>query len=288
MDVYRYIHMNKILFVFFLLGLVSFMPSVSLEGQSYTMSAEEKELNLLFGRMQKAPDDQTKRQINDTIVMKFGEILSRPESFGIKFDSLRYCGKVVSSDGVVRIFTWNMVLSDLRHQYFGFLQVNKPGREGRKTYFLKDSEDLEKDAERKVYTPEHWYGCLIYKILYNRYRGEEIYTLLALDYNNLLSNKKIIDVLWFDEDNKPVFGKPVFQDEKGKLTNRVIFEYNAQAVMGLKWNERLQMIVYDHLSPVKPEFEGNYKFYGPDFSFDAYRFDKGIWVYVPDVNVLND
>ena len=288
MNVCRYVHMKNILVALIFLGMESHVPSGFIRGQGVAMSAEERELNFLFMRMQKASDDQTKQQINDTIVMKFGEVLNRPESFGMKFDSLRYCGNVVSSDGVVRIFTWNMVLSDLRNQYFGFLQVNRSGRDAKRTYFLKDSEDLGKDAAMKVYTPEHWYGCLIYKVLHNRYRGEDTYTLLSLDYNNLLSNKKIIDVLWFDANDQPVFGKPVFQDEKGNLTNRVIFEYNAQAVMGLKWNDHLQMIVYDHLSPVKPEFEGNYKFYGPDFSFDAYRFDKGVWVYVPDVNVLNE
>lgn len=288
MNICKYLNTIKVFRVFSQLGMLLLLCTGLAQGQVFTISAEEKELNRLFGQMQKASDDQTKRQINDTIVMKFGDLLNKPESFEMNFDSLRYCGKVVSSDRVVRIFTWNMVLSDLRHQYFGFLQVNKPGREGRRTYFLNDSENLGNDADMKVYTPEHWYGCLIYKVLYNRYRGEEIYTLLALDYNNLLSNKKIIDVLWFNQENKPVFGKPVFQNEKGKRTNRVIFEYNAQAVMGLKWNERLQMIVYDHLSPIKPEFEGNYKFYGPDFSFDAYRFENGIWIYVPDVNVLNE
>ena len=57
--------------------------------------------------------------------------------------------------------------------------------------------------------------------------------------------------------------------------------------MGLKYDERFKMIVFDHLSPIRPELAGDYKFYGPDFSYDGYKFENGFWVYMPDLDVTN-
>jgi hypothetical protein len=33
--------------------------------------------------------------------------------------------------------------------------------------------------------------------------------------------------------------------------------------------------------------EGNYQFYGPDFTYDGLKFEKGIWVSYSNIDVTN-
>jgi len=47
------------------------------------------------------------------------------------------------------------------------------------------------------------------------------------------------------------------------------------------------MIVFDHLSPSKPSLVGVYEFYGPDFSYDGYKFEKGMLELYPDIDIRN-
>jgi len=47
--------------------------------------------------------------------------------------------------------------------------------------------------------------------------------------------------------------------------------------MTLKYDEGKEMIIYDHLSPSEPKYEGQYEFYGPDFSYDGLKYENGIW-----------
>jgi hypothetical protein len=46
-------------------------------------------------------------------------------------------------------------------------------------------------------------------------------------------------------------------------------------------------IVFDHLSPVSPEYKDNYQYYGPDFSFDSFNFEKGSWILKNDIDIRN-
>jgi len=68
---------------------------------------------------------------------------------------------------------------------------------------------------------------------------------------------------------------------------RILFEYSARVQMSLRWIDSKKMIVFDHLSPTKASLTGNYQYYGPDFSFDALRFENGTWELVEDVDVRN-
>jgi hypothetical protein len=241
----------------------------------------------MFKRARVVQTDDEKFRINDSISQQLARVLTEPTSFSYPFDSLRQLGKVTSPDSKVRIYTWNLVTSQITYRYYGFIQCAE--RDGKiKVFRLEDQGSLEKNAGFLVCNPSSWYGCLVYKIVQNRADGRDLYTFLATDMNNMLSGKKIIDCLWFDEMGQPFFGLPVFTDPKGQLLNRVVFEYASQAVMGLTWEPRMEMILFDHLSPIQPGMEGNYKFYGPDLSIDGYRFEKGRWIYIPEVQVKTD
>jgi hypothetical protein len=109
---------------------------------------------------------------------------------------------------------------------------------------------------------------------------------LGSDLNDLFSKKKLIEIVHFDSNDQPVFGAFMFKNKEKNIA-RVIFEYSAQANMGLMYDEKKGMIVYDHLSPFRPSLKGKYQFYGPDFSYDGLKFEDGIWNTYHDIDVRN-
>lgn len=54
--------------------------------------------------------------------------------------------------------------------------------------------------------------------------------------------------------------------------------------MILRYNEQEDIIVCDHLSPGNPKMKGKYEYYGPDFSYDAFDFEKGKWFHKSDID----
>lgn len=253
-------------------------------------AACEDSLARAFKDLYAETDDEQRIQKSETLQDYFGTLLSSPDFYYYPFDSLKWAGKIIAPDGKVRIITWNVPLSDGTHRYFGFVRHSAKKKVKTVNLFtLRDrlSETLE-DPEKALHTPEYWPGALYYDILVNKYRGQVYYTLLGLDFNDRFSNKKIIEILHIDRDMQAHFGKPIFESDGKGLLNRVIFEFTSQAVMTLRWDTRLKMIVFDHLSPIEPGLEGVYKFYGPDESYNGYKFQNGIWKFYPDVEVRND
>jgi hypothetical protein len=127
---------------------------------------------------------------------------------------------------------------------------------------------------------------LVYDIIPVKAGSQTLYTLLCFANEDLFISKKAVDILSFDETGKAWFGKPVFRIH-GKVQSRIIFRYTSKARMSLVWNASRKMIIFDHLSPSRPIYTGNYNYYGPDLSFDALRFENGFWELTEDVDARN-
>ena len=93
--------------------------------------------------------------------------------------------------------------------------------------------------------------------------------------------------LTFDFNGTPRFGADIFNMQK-KYPKRIIFEYSANCSMSLKYNNKKDSIVFDHLSPTSPQLEGQYQYYCNDMSYDGFGFRKGKWNYGMDLNAIND
>jgi hypothetical protein len=268
--------------------LLCFLSNVFLHAQDNAALFNEAEssMNRMFTRINAAGSYEDKMMITDSIINTFYHVLQQPGSFTFPFNVLRNVGNVTSKDQDVRIFTWNLPHVDGTNTYFGFLQY-KTDKKDVRVIKLTDKSPAISNADKAELTAENWLGCLIYDIIITKYEGAVYYTLLGYDPENIFITQKLIDILWFNDKDEPVFGKPVFNYEK-KICTRIIFEYSAKAQMSLRWNENMKMIVFDHLSPSQPMFSGNFQYYGPDFSFDALRFDKGIWELTEDIDVRNN
>ncbi len=279
--------MNSAIRIVLLLWLCFML--IQAKGSAYepiSLQQSEMQLKELFTRMAQLNSYAEKLTVADSLSDLLYNTLSLPGSFEYPFDSLKSLGKIKSEDQKIRIYTWNIPDIDGTNNYCGFLQYNAGKNSGFKVFRLTDKRADITDPAVITLDPDNWYGCLIYGIIEKNISGTTCYTLLGYNPENLFISKKIIDVLWFNDKHEPVFGKAVFKYQN-RMQSRVLFEYSAKVNMSLQWNEKMNMIVFDHLSPSKPSYQGNYQYYGPDFSYDGFRFDQGIWEYVMDIDIRN-
>jgi hypothetical protein len=229
-----------------------------------------------------AKTDTAKFRANSKFIQLMEEVLLNNLSFAYPFDSLTEINRRVSSDKKLRIITWNIPRKDGTFLYFGFIQSLHPNTHKYEIYKLIDKSSSVKNPETYISDHTKWFGMLYYTII----ACNDYYILLGWDGNNKVTSRKFIDVLSFKKDGSPVFGKEVFKMPK-KIPKRVMFEYNAQLTMTLKYNDALKAIVFDHLTPKESYLEGQYQFYGPDFSYDAFVLRRGKWDFEEDVDAKN-
>jgi hypothetical protein len=259
---------------------------MSLKAQpNYSQLADsENQLKALLVSINKEESLSKKNAKNYDLVKAFEETLNIEGAWDYPFDSLKNIGKLRSGDNKVRIFTWNLPQPAGNQKYFGFIMVNNENNIN--IFKLNDLRVEYEIPHLLIGSTSNWYGALYYEIIDIENNGKTIYTLLGVDMNNLFSSKRIIEVLSFDSRGEPVFGLPIFRINKSVL-NRVVLEYSARATMVTKWLKEHNMIVYNHLTPLRPDYEGNYQFYVPDPSLDGLKYRNPYWEYVPDIDIRN-
>jgi len=95
----------------------------------------------------------------------------------------------------------------------------------------------------------------------------------------------VIDVLHF-RDEKPQFGAPVFVSNvpnQVPVKKRVLLEYSAESSVRCNYDEFEEMIIFDHLMRMGSPIPGQGMTSMPDGTFEGYRYNNGVWEYVPKV-----
>ncbi|MBK8805250.1 MAG: hypothetical protein IPO21_00825 [Bacteroidales bacterium] len=223
---------------------------------------------------------------NKQIISFLEQSLSKKESFSYSFDSLAKIISIQKSpDDLFRIFTWNTLSNKGEYENFGFIQINNIKNDSYKLYQLTDKSDSLSNPEYKTLTVSNWLGAIYFNIIKYPEKNTNHYILLGWDGNNLFSSKKLIEVITIDAFSVS-FGKPIFQCNN-TLKNRVVFEYSSHTDMSLRYDEKKEMIIFDHLSPSNPLFSNRPEFYGPDFSYDGLYFENDKWNLVTDIDIRN-
>ena len=242
--------------------------------------------------------DAEREELNKKLLSTFEACLKLPSSFNFPFDSLNDVGRLMSPDKTFRIINWNIPYNDGSHKYYGFIQKKhkqkvknqgskKEEKEVMLLFTLNDQKDIITRQESHTGDNNNWIGMLYYKIIPKKTKNKTYYTLLAWDGNNKFSNKKIIDVVSFNRNGIPQFGAYLFNMNKVHQ-RRVIFEYSKSCSMSLKYDERKDSIIFDHLVPIQEQFEGQYQYYCPDLGLDGFGFKRGKWNFNTDVLARNE
>jgi hypothetical protein len=243
-------------------------------------------LEKLYDRLTNSHEDSIRLQINDSIIFIINSYVSSDTVFTHRFKDLRYLGQIISPDSSIKIITWNLILRNSQSRYFCYF-IRKP-EFGKKTKIYKLTASYKEDPIRTdtTYNEKDWYGALYYDIRPNLYDGKKCWILLGIDVANPEIGRKIIDVLNITSDEEILFGRKWFESE-GKLKYRDVFEYASNGTMSLRFKSD-SSVVFDHLVPFSSFQKNDRKFYGPDYSYDAYDFSKGLWRMIINVDARNN
>jgi hypothetical protein len=234
-------------------------------------------VNATIDALAAARKDEVRDSLNSVLKTGLRELLSPADAATISLDSLRL-SRIDAPDGKFKLITWNIPRENGSHHYEGFLlQIEKRPV----LHELMDATSVITSPEVPELGVDKWYGALYYEVVPVKKGGKTYYTLLGWKGHDAVETRKVIEVLHF-KGSKPRFGAPLFGTGKLKR-NRQVFGYSFQATMALRHQPGLGIIL-DHLSPSRPDLEGQRAFYGPDMSFDAYVWEKGQWIFQRDVD----
>ncbi|MDA3910662.1 MAG: hypothetical protein PF448_04805 [Bacteroidales bacterium] len=271
--------MNKkiyiIIFLFSLSGILSAQ-------QNDNFLDDFQEIDALLTNAASYYKDEDKLEVNQEVKTLLKSVLESPNSFDAPVDSLKRISVLKSPDGNLRLFTWNLLFDDLTHTCYGFIQYQAE-KDKLLLYELKDFYILRDSMERKYSSHAEWYGAIYYDIIQKTDNKSTVYTLLGWRGRNALTQQKIVETLEFDRHNLPNFGKKRMRIGRSRKL-RAVYTYSIKTQMILRFNEKQDIIVLDHLSPSDPKLEGYFEYYGPDYSYDAFEFDKGFWYFVSDID----
>ncbi|MBS1525592.1 MAG: hypothetical protein JST19_08080 [Bacteroidetes bacterium] len=228
--------------------------------------------------------DVERMNANAGFIKTLVKALKISHSFNFSFDSVKYMTVLNSPDSRFRIFTWHIQYDDGSYRFYGTVQMNTGDK--LLMFPMDDYSPFIKNPEDTITNSRKWYGAQYYKIIPVYTEQNPYYVLLGWKGNNVKTTKKVIEVLSFNRDGIPVYGRSVF-DGNMKIRKRVVFEYTRQASMLLNYVPDEHLIVFDHLAPSDKKQKGHFDMYGPDLSYDGYRFNNGRWEYVENLDMRN-
>lgn len=210
--------------------------------------------------------------------------LKVPNSYQYPFSRLQETINIIApEDNRFRIFNWVIETSEVNVRYFGAIQMKA---EELTLFPLVDySGQFGKAAEDTVLTGGKWFGALYYRIMVREWNGEKFYTLFGKNSTSLISDKKVLDPLFFTEEGI-LFGAPVFNVSStqfpNRRINRFIMEYKKDVSASLNWDADLNAICFDRLVSQVNDENRKYTFV-PSGEYDGFRWIKGQWDYVQDL-----
>ena len=205
----------------------------------------------------------------------FKNTLKFPGSYNYPFESLGFMHILTAPDNTFRIYSWVLKFDNRTFRYYGAIHFNDPVNLKLIPLFDKSNTipyDMEEDT---ILDNESWFGCLYYEIGMTKKGKKTYYILLGWDGHNTIGNKKIVEILSFDNEGKPIFGAPIIKMDKSTILNRKVFQYNSTAVFSLKFVPGTNKIAFDNLIPPDEKNLGKLWSYIPDGNYDYFEMKKG-------------
>jgi hypothetical protein len=222
-------------------------------------------------------------------IPKFVQALKVENSFYYPFDSLENVSRIYPSDSSFRIFTWQLVLPKGQFRYFGFIQMKSSKL---KLFPLFDVGDTMTYHSQRVTTNNDWYGALYYNIIEKQVDKQPVYTLFGFEAADVITRRKVVEILTFDKDGKPKFGAPLFHIKKDDneeryssydTLTRFFIEYKYNTSTFLNYDRNLEMIVFDHVAPPTDKAKGATFTYVPDGTYEGFVWQSNRWNWVEKV-----
>ncbi len=285
-------HSIRIAFFVFLFGIPLIYPikgvaSSPFDSASLLKVYEDSIKSIQHIRID-ARTDKEKEVANTRLFSLLNIALLLPHSFDYSFDSLTTIGFRTSPDNQFRLITWDVPKSGGINEYYGFIQSYNTRKKKYDLFVLKDKATDITNLLTATLTPDKWVGMLYYAII--KQKNSKAYIVLAMQRYNKLINRKIIDVLSFNAEGIPSFGKAIFENLPSTFKGnpkRLVFEYSADVSMSLRYDDTKNMILFDHLGPIEEGLTGQHQYYSPSFRVDGLSYKGSSWSYVANVEARN-
>lgn len=261
-------------FIVILLFLASFLQLCAIE---------TTELKTLFESIYQKKTDSEKLSANKEFRRSLETFLKENDAMEVDLSDLKMFSKK-EPKSMFRIFNWNVPLEDKNHYECLFAVRKKDGTNAMIT--CKSSKrDLMKSSNRAM-SSKDWPGALYYEIIPLSKKDVAQFALLGWEGNNEMSNRKVIEIISVNEKNIR-FGANYFNEFERPI-KRFVMEYRDDVVVGMTYDPKFKRVVFDHLSPPRPDLKGQFQFYGPDMTFDAFVLKKGQFYFREDVKFLRE
>lgn len=276
-----------------LFALFLFLLMISFQGfcvpDTLAFKPAVSRLILLGDSVLKLREDGLKDSLNQQFSSLLDSILYAPDGTKLSFHQVKSLSVAQDPSKKVKTITWMMIKNNgAQYHYFGYLITQLDPKKPASITRLSQNKDLNReDLEFLKGDSSTWMGCIYYSILTERYKKKEYFILLGWAPQSQFTTRKIVEPITITP-HKINIGAPVIK-AGGKAKTRLVFEFNAQVSVSLRYNEDKKMIVMDHLSSSdpRPESKGMFQLYGPDLSYDGLKFEKGLWILQRDIDVRN-
>ncbi len=271
-------------FLFFLfLYQLSFAQRISVGDRKY-MEQKEDSMKGLAVKIIQGINDFDRLKADSIFTRMLVRSLVIKNSFYYQFDSLETISQLYAPDSSFRIFTWQLVINDNVIRQHGAIQM-RTADGALKLFGLIDKSDVTQNISDTIGNHKGWIGAVYYKIIQKKSFNKNYYTLLGYDENNIRSNRKMIEVLTFDND-EPVFGSRNFSFEDDKIfktsMSRYVMEYKKEAGPRLAYDPDQDMIIVEHLVSETGEPNKKWTYIG-DGDYEGFKWINGKWVHVEKV-----
>ncbi|WP_439183504.1 hypothetical protein [Carboxylicivirga taeanensis] len=251
-------------------------------GKKVLVNAEDIITKCLFEELLQQTDDARKDSVNQVLQRRLQRLWSDKNFFQNDFAQLKRMRTLHSDDGKVKVCTYNIPKDNFKQEFYGAVIVKE---DDINVLPLTDASEKIRSPERAVLSNKKWYGALYLDLVETKSDDKTFYTLIGYKGHDEFIKTRVLDVLTI-QSGRARFGAPVFKIDRFSR-NRVIFEYSAKTTMMLRYDANEKLIVFDNLAPADPMFAGVSQYYGPDFSYNAFKFNKGVWVLKKDIDLRN-
>lgn len=264
------------------------------EREGLTLSDYNEVLGELGKTIISFTDETTRLENNEVFRTFLQRAINEENSYDYKFDSISTISILKSDDDKLKIYNWAFPYENGTYIFYGFLQIKT--EKGIRVVELFDQSDVITSYKYRKFIPEKWFGALYYNILTREHKGKTYYTLIGWDGHNSYTTKKVIDIITIDKYGDVEFGAPIFDlytNAKPKPKRRppspyrMVYEFASMVSMKLNWDTEENYIIFDHLSPLTSDKEEFANYYGPDLTFDSFRWENGNWVLYENVKTAN-
>ncbi len=242
-----------------------------------TLEILEDSLAFFADSMITSPMPEGKTEGNMAFIKTMKTFLKTEKSFSHPLTKL--ASKIIITfppDKSFRVLSWEISQGENERRYYAVIQ-----KSNNDFIPLIDVSDLiVRGEEDSVFQNNRWYGGLVYNILQKNIQGQEVYFFFSWNGSSFNAEKKIIDVFGFDQNNKAVFGAPLFRIlEKGmaKNVNRFVLTYQRNSIVSLNFDDKMDKVIFDHCESQIGDPLKKYT-YVPDGTYDGLSWNGQQWI----------